>query len=163
MVRNRLVGTALALAMASVSLSALPWIRDMWVGPVVLPNTLPLAPPAGALPIDGLQPMSRVDSRDKLANPRPVTPEVLAAGADLYGIYCASCHGAAGGGDGPVAEYFRRMPDLTVPNVQNYADGWLFSIIRDGGFNMPPFSSDLSAGERWAVVHHIRTLSTITN
>lgn len=149
--------------MAAVSLSALPWIRDMWAGPVVLPSALLLKPPAYALPIDGLQRMNRVDSRDKLANPLAVTPDVLASGADLYGIYCASCHGTAGGGDGPVAEHFRRMPDLTVPNVQNYADGWLFSILRDGGFNMPPFSSDLSAGERWAVVHHIRTLGTTTN
>jgi len=163
MVRNRFVGTALIVIVTGVTLSAFPWIRDMWVGPVVLPSTLPLIPPADALPIDGLQRMNRIDARDKLANPRAITPEVLAAGADLYGIFCASCHGAAGAGDGAVAEHFRRMPDLTVPYVQEFADGWLFSIIREGGVNMPPFSSDLSADERWAVVHHIRTLSKTTN
>ena len=163
MVRHRLVGTALIVVMTGASMSALPWVRDMWVGPVVLPNTLPLTPPVEALAIDGLPRMNRIDSRDKLVNPSPVTPDVLADGAKLFGIYCAACHGEAGTGDGSVAEHFRRMPDLTVPNVQNYADGWLFSIIREGGFNMPPFGSDLSADERWAVVHHIRTLSKTAN
>ena len=135
----------------------------MWVGPVVLPHTLPLTPPAEALPIDGLRRMNRIDSRDKLTNPSRATPNVLTSGAELYGIYCATCHGIAGEGDGPVGEHFRRMPNLTTPNVQNYADGWLFSIVREGGFNMPRFGPDLSENERWAVVHHVRTLPKTAN
>lgn len=36
------------------------------------------------------------------------------AGASLFKSYCASCHGASGRGDGPVAELFRKPPpDLT--------------------------------------------------
>ena len=148
----------LLVAFASVSASALPWIRDMWVGPVVLPQTLPMTPPENVLSVDAPQLMNRIDSRDKLVNPRPASPEVLAEGAELYRIYCATCHGADADGTGPVAEYFRRMPDLRAPNVQAYADGWLYSIVREGGFNMPPFASSLSVNERWAVVHHIRTV-----
>ena len=142
----------------TASLSAFPWIRDMWVGPVVLPHTLPLNPPDDVLSIDGPQLMNRIDARDKLQNPLPASAAVLAEGAELYRIYCATCHGTDARGDGPVAEHFRRMPDLTAPNVHNYADGWLYTIIREGGFNMPPFAASLSVNERWAVVHHIRTL-----
>ena len=148
----------LLIVLAGVSISAFPWIRDMWVGPVVMPNTLPMRPPDDVLSINGPQHMNRIDSRDKLVNPLSASPEVLVEGAGLYQIYCASCHGTNADGAGPVAKHFRRMPNLKAPNIQNYADGWLYSIVREGGFNMPPFASSLSVNERWAVVHHIRTL-----
>jgi mono/diheme cytochrome c family protein len=37
------------------------------------------------------------------------------SGEDLYRRFCASCHGIAGRGDGPVAASFRvEVPDLTL-------------------------------------------------
>lgn len=37
------------------------------------------------------------------------------SGEDLYRRFCASCHGVAGRGDGPVAASFRvEVPDLTL-------------------------------------------------
>ena len=158
MVTRRLAGTLLAIVLAGASVSALPWIRDMWVGPVVMPNTLPMVPPDEVLSIDGPQRMNRIDARDKLTNPLPASADVLAEGADLYRVYCASCHGVEARGDGVVAQHFRRMPDLTAANVQNYADGWLYTIIREGGFSMPPFGFALDVDERWALVHHIKAL-----
>ena len=159
MVRRRLAVALLVCAVTGASVSAFPWIRDMWVGPVVLPNTRPMAPPEEVLSVDGPQQMNRIDARDKLTNPLPVSADVLAQGAELYRIYCAACHGSDARGDGIVAEHFRRMPDLNAANVQSYADGWLYTIIREGGFNMPPFGFALSVDERWAVVHHIRTFN----
>jgi mono/diheme cytochrome c family protein len=156
---RRVGGTLLALLLAGGSVSAFPWIRDMWVGPVILPQLRPMTPPENVLAIDGQQAMNRIDSRDKLHNPLPASRTILAQGAELYGIYCAPCHGVDALGDGAVAEHFRRMPDLTAANVQGYADGWLYSIVREGGFNMPPFAASLSVNERWAVVHHLRTLN----
>lgn len=36
-------------------------------------------------------------------------------GSDLYRVYCASCHGVSGKGDGPLAIQLRfRPPDLTL-------------------------------------------------
>ncbi len=157
MATPRLAGILLVLALTGASVSALPWIRDMWVGPVVLPSTRPMVPPEAALAVDGPQLMNRIDARDKLTNPLPASAEVLAQGAELYRIYCAACHGAEGRGDGIVAEHFRRMPGLSAANVQNYADGWLYTIIREGGFNMPPLGFALDVDERWAIVHHVRT------
>ena len=41
-------------------------------------------------------------------------------GAQLFKVYCASCHGVAGRGDGPVAEHLRRSPpDLTHYTAKN--------------------------------------------
>jgi mono/diheme cytochrome c family protein len=40
---------------------------------------------------------------------------VAMSGKDLYGRFCASCHGASGRGDGPVAASFKvEVPDLTL-------------------------------------------------
>lgn len=50
--------------------------------------------------------------------PGQETPPLLTTslvGSDLYGAYCATCHGAEGHGDGPVAAALRVAPtDLTA-------------------------------------------------
>ena len=117
----------------------------------------PQNPPAGVLAVDGLPIMNRVTARDALANPISASATVLAEGAELYRIYCAMCHGPSGEGDGLIADYFRRMPNLKAPYVQDYKDGWLYTILREGGLNMPSYANSLSGNERWAVVHHLRT------
>jgi mono/diheme cytochrome c family protein len=54
-------------------------------------------------------------------------------GAALYRTYCASCHGVAGRGDGPVAGTLKRRPaDLTQITKRNngaFPAGQLFRII----------------------------------
>lgn len=41
-------------------------------------------------------------------------PLTTASGSELYGQFCASCHGASGRGDGPVAAALKGpVPDLT--------------------------------------------------
>ncbi len=43
-----------------------------------------------------------------------------ADGAALYRLYCASCHGVSGQGDGPVAQHLRVPPaDLTQISLRN--------------------------------------------
>ncbi len=45
---------------------------------------------------------------------------VVVAGSSLYKTYCATCHGASGKGDGPLAEHLRfRPPDLTLLAKKN--------------------------------------------
>lgn len=72
--------------------------------------------------------------------PAPAVPEGnlrgdAAAGAQLYGTYCASCHGPEGKGDGPVAR-------TLVPPPANHTDGaymgtlsdaQLYKVISQGG------------------------------
>ena len=99
-------------------------------------------------------------SSQGLPNPRPNTPEVRDEGAWLYDVYCAICHGATGQGNGKIAEHYRRMPNLSLPQIQAYTDGWIYSIIREGGFNMPASAESLSVDERWALVHFLRTFQT---
>ena len=155
----RVVFAAVAAASADAVVLAQPAImRNMHTGPVVLPQVDPRAPAEDTIAVDGERQRDRLESRD-LPNPTPDTPAVRAEGAWLYGVYCATCHGASGRGDGQIAGHFRRMPDLALPHVQNYTDGWMYSIIGDGGFNMPPFAHSMSADERWALVRYVKTFT----
>ena len=156
---RRALTTGVLLVVASAAVPALTWIRDMWTGPVVLPQTDARTPPDNVLSVDGLRIMNRREARTELTNPLVATAEVNADGASLYDAYCALCHGAGGTGDGQLASFYRRMPDLTAPHVGNYPDGFVYSIIREGGRNMPRFADALSVDERWALVHYLRTLS----
>ncbi len=156
---RRALTTGVLLVVASAAVPALTWIRDMWTGPVVLPQTDARTPPDNVLSVDGPRIMNRREARTELTNPLVGTAEVNADGASLYDAYCALCHGAGGTGDGQLASFYRRMPDLTAPHVGNYPDGFVYSIIREGGRTMPRFADALSVDERWALVHYLRTLS----
>jgi len=54
------------------------------------------------------------------ASTRAAPKDAVEHGRELFRIYCSSCHGAAGRGDGPVApELGTRPPDLTVLSRDN--------------------------------------------
>lgn len=58
-------------------------------------------------------------SQGRSQGPPPVLIDSL-AGRDSFDLYCASCHGDGGRGDGPVAEELRtRPPDLTTLALRN--------------------------------------------
>ena len=134
------------------------WIRDMWTGPAVLPQTEARALPERSVAVDAPRIMNRREARLGLTNPLEESAAVLAEGEALYAIYCALCHGDEGAGDGELASAYRRMPDLTARHVLDYPDGFVYSIIREGGRNMPRFADALSVDERWALVHYLGTL-----
>lgn len=136
------------------------WIRDMWTGPAVLPQTEARALPERSMAVDAPRILNRREARLGLTNPREETAAVLAEGEALYAAYCALCHGDDGAGDGDLASSYRRMPDLTARHVLNYPDGFVYSIIREGGRNMPRFADALSVEERWALVHYLGTLGS---
>ena len=160
-IRNkRVAATLLAVGLTGAVLSAFPWTRDMFVGPVVTPYERLMMPPEDVLAVDGPRILGRRDAREKLTNPLPPSTDVLAEGAELYRIYCASCPGADGSGTGRLVEFFDRTSDLRDPDVQDTADGELYNTLREGGFTMPAFANTLSVNERWAVIHHIRTYNT---
>lgn len=72
--------------------------------------------------------------------PPPLVIESL-AGEDSFGFYCASCHGATGKGDGPVAKALKTAPpDLTVLARRNggtFPTADVISFIDGTGRPMP--------------------------
>ncbi len=87
----------------------------------------------------------------------------IARGATLYPDHCASCHGAQGRGDGPMAAGLPDPPaNLTAGHLWAHDDGelfwWLSDGIRspEGAQVMPAFGGVLSEEERWNLIDYIR-------
>ena len=154
--RIRLREVVVVVALGSLCVGGCFPLPDMNSSVAVHPQEQPLVPPAGTLAVDAPRIVDLREARSGLTNPRPATADVLAEGAELYRIYCVMCHGESGAGDGAVAQYFRRVPDLKTPYIQNYTDGRLYTVLREGGLNMPRYAEALSVDERWAVVYYVR-------
>ena len=82
-------------------------------------------------------------------------------GEGLYTQRCASCHGAAGAGDGAMARSLSRLPpDIgTVAWQSEHSDDQLAEVVRAGipGTAMPP-SNELLPAQVQSVVAYLRTL-----
>lgn len=92
------------------------------------------------------------------------TPPVVAHGKQLFGMYCAMCHGPAGAGDGPAAKALKPPPrNFTSP--QGWTVGYtifdLYQTLTEGikGTPMPAFTS-LSPADRFAVIHYVQSLGS---
>lgn len=100
----------------------------------------------------------------------PASAELLELGKEVYQIRCAICHSRLGDGQGAAAPYYRMsMPrDFTrgifkfrsTPQETMPTDEDLFRTVTVGfpQYGMPSFGY-LSAQERWAVVHYLKTFS----
>ncbi len=97
----------------------------------------------------------------KVKNPVAMSPEVVREGLALYKKNCLTCHGAAGKGDGPAAQFIESAPaDISSPETQSrMTDGEIFWKITEGRHPMPPFKKKLSEKERWKLVNTVRTLA----
>lgn len=116
------------------------------------------APPAGD-PNDAA-------AQDALVNPRPMSLESLDNGKEQYQLYCATCHGDGGLGDGPVS----MMGELRGPFggvlaiagpasiAKIRSDGHLYSTIRQGRRRMPSYQR-IASDDRWDIVNYLRYLN----
>ncbi len=88
---------------------------------------------------------------------RRVSKANLEQGKYLYGIYCVACHGTKGDGQGPLVQNGKF---LGVPNYKDrdITEGSIYHVIMRGKGIMGSHSSQLSATERWQVVHHVEKL-----
>ncbi|NJL31335.1 MAG: cytochrome c [Phycisphaerales bacterium] len=87
-------------------------------------------------------------------------------GQKLYGVYCATCHGMDGYGNGPInqraieKEEPKWVPasNLHTEEIRGRADGHLYNTIRNGIRNMPAYGSQIDTADRWAIVAYVRAL-----
>lgn len=99
------------------------------------------------------------------AYPVPVAPSKLPSvqrGAALYYAQCASCHGAQGKGDGPLATKLT-PPPIAFTDRERARERSLFALHQNitrgvEGTSMPAFAS-LSDEDRWALSFFISTMA----
>jgi mono/diheme cytochrome c family protein len=130
-------------------------------------------PAPGAVPVTGKTPeVGRMDvaAAAQLVNPRaPADFRSIENGREQYGIYCATCHGATGMGDGPVS----LTGDIKGPFagvfplvglVTARSDGYIYNVIRLGsggfpGLRMPAYRR-IPEMDRWDIVNYVRFLDS---
>ncbi|CAJ0804108.1 c-type cytochrome [Ralstonia holmesii] len=90
----------------------------------------------------------------------------ITQGTRIYHAACASCHGADGRGEGPLAATLTRWPPTVVgPLLGRHADGELFWHIAhgmhdtQGASTMPAFADQLSDADIWAVLDTMKMLA----
>ncbi|MHC5067714.1 MAG: c-type cytochrome [Planctomycetota bacterium] len=98
-----------------------------------------------------------------LVNPLSPTVAVLKRGQDRFDIYCAVCHGK----DGNVANSYvagegrvQGIVSISTPGVTAMPDGQIYHIMTHGRGRMPNYRAQLSADDRWSVIHYLRALTT---
>jgi high-affinity iron transporter len=99
------------------------------------------------------------------AYPFPVAPRALpdlARGAALYQAQCASCHGAAGAGDGALAAKLEPKPIAFTDEERARSRSLmaLYQVISQGveGTSMPAFAG-LSEHDRWSLAFYVGSLA----
>ncbi|MDC7994667.1 c-type cytochrome [Altibacter sp. HG106] len=124
-----------------------------------------MLPPEGTIP-RGWRPYDYENStegleraRAELTSPLPVTEENLAAGAQLYTIYCAVCHGDKGDGQGILAqrEKFLGIPSYDDPG-RNITEGSIYHVQMYGLNTMGSYASQTNELERWQITQHVLNL-----
>lgn len=85
-------------------------------------------------------------------NPLEADPEALAAGAKLFELHCAECHGATADGG-------KKGPSLRAEEVQQATPGTLFWLLTNGVVRKGmPVWSRLPEPQRWQLVSYIKSL-----
>ena len=94
-----------------------------------------------------------------LKNPLEVNDANMGNGEKMYTIYCNTCHGKTGAGDGTLVqrEKFLGVPDYKVRDI---TDGSIYHVIMFGRNMMGSHASQLTAKERWQTTMYVQQLRT---
>ena len=98
--------------------------------------------------------------------PMPLTGEVLSRGRKQFDIFCATCHGLDGSGQGPTAIRADELQEGTwIPPSSYHQEptkgrelGHIYNTIANGIRNMPAYGPQIKVEDRWAIVAYVRAL-----
>ena len=98
-------------------------------------------------------------AKAELKNPLEVNEANLTNGEAMYTIYCTTCHGKTGAGDGTLVQ---REKFLGVPSYKDrdITEGSIYHVIMHGRNMMGSHSSQLTPKERWQVTMYVQQLRT---
>lgn len=94
-------------------------------------------------------------------SPAAYTTDSVDHGASLYLRHCASCHGARGHGDGPVAASLSPSPPDLTEHIAHHRPGDLLWWLRQGipGTPMPGFGGRIGDDGLWDVINFLQALA----
>ncbi len=95
--------------------------------------------------------------------PLEITYELMQQGRQKYEIFCISCHGAAGDGNGVTKPYGVLATSYHDDRLRNVEDGHIYDVITNGYNQMYGLKDRMTPKERWATVLYIRALQQSQN
>ena len=123
------------------------------------------------IPVQGSVPYYYADTEEErtraiaeiIDNPLPITDAGLAEGKELYNIFCATCHGDKGDGNGYLlrddgGKYPVQPANFLLEEHLNASNGRYYHAIMYGKNLMGGYADKISYEERWNVIHYIRSL-----
>lgn len=98
--------------------------------------------------------------------PVPISEAFVRRGRERFDIYCSTCHGLVGAGDGPTHQRAVKLVEtkwvspmsLVSQQVCERQDGHIFNTITNGIRNMPAHGPQIPPEDRWAIVAYVRAL-----
>ncbi|QNM85494.1 cytochrome c [Polaribacter pectinis] len=96
-------------------------------------------------------------AKAELTNPIEASEENLENGKKMYDIYCATCHGTKGDGNGVLSqrEKFSGIPNYKDRDINA---GSIYHVIMHGKNLMGSHASQLTYKERWQIVQYVEQL-----
>jgi len=85
--------------------------------------------------------------------PVPLTRDLVNRGQERFDIFCATCHGLSGNGNGPVHVRAASLGE----------GGHIYNTIKNGIRNMPAYGPQIDPDDRWAIVAYVRALQLSRN
>ena len=135
-----------------------PWFRNMYDSQAPQPQEDARMLPEGTLPTEGGELAGAPAAREDSIGREGTGP---AAGAEergkaLFEQFCAVCHGRDAKGLELTEDFF--TPDITDESYLDYPDEDLYTLLIEGGLNMPSYREELAPRDRWLVIDYLRTL-----
>jgi len=124
-----------------------------------------------AIPVQGSTPYYYGDTEEErtramgelINNPYPITDAGLAQGKEMYNVFCATCHGEKGDGNGYLVRddggvYPVQPANFLTDEHVTASNGRYYHAIMHGKNLMGSYKDKISTEERWQVIHYIRSL-----
>ncbi len=98
--------------------------------------------------------------------PVAVDEKLIRRGKQRYEIYCATCHGIGGDGDGLVTlraleleqGTWVKPTSLHAGPIRKQPVGQLYNTIANGVRKMPGYAAQIPVKDRWAIVSYVKAL-----
>jgi len=96
-------------------------------------------------------------AKASLKSPLDQTDAHRAEGKELYGVYCAVCHGSKGDGQGILMtrEKFLGIPSYADRDINQ---GSIYHVLMYGKNAMGSHAGQVNATERWQIAQHVMYL-----
>jgi len=97
------------------------------------------------------------DAKANLVSPLVQSDVHRAEGKELYGVYCAVCHGSKGDGQGIL---MTREKFLGIPSYadRDITEGSIYHVLMYGKNAMGSHAGQVNATERWQIAQHVMYL-----